>query len=293
MKFSSFFDLILTHSYYSDGRCLDFTIEPTTVTRKLLNNYRYILKTRPDRVQVFRAVTEQNESFIPLSKNTVFSFLLKLKSIDFALYTDLSNFQAKGFPIYSNKNNNEGLDEVVARKPLTLEFDDHQKSADIFAKVNIHLTDSSQKFNNEFITFEIAFAAKQMIWKYYFVTNLNEQGSRFQIKDEDDARTDSPMVFNIDSSTNQVSKPIDKISDMLEQQYPDMKQFHFLSKQPIICRQAARKNIQLYFDGNKISENLPNPSVHNYSQLVVGENQSLQDSLFQIIKYITRPFPTP
>ena len=40
MKFRPLFELSLTHNYYQDGRCPDFTIEPTPATEKRLRDHR-------------------------------------------------------------------------------------------------------------------------------------------------------------------------------------------------------------------------------------------------------------
>src|SRR5215510_14155895 len=52
MKFFAVFSLQLLHAYYRDGRCLDFAIEPTLETQRLLTNHRCVLKTTPNGVQV-------------------------------------------------------------------------------------------------------------------------------------------------------------------------------------------------------------------------------------------------
>ena len=48
MKFLTLFSVHLSHTYYADGRCTDFDIEPTLPTQRLLTNARCVLKAMPD-----------------------------------------------------------------------------------------------------------------------------------------------------------------------------------------------------------------------------------------------------
>lgn len=52
MKFAVIFDMAVRHSYYADGACPDFAIEPSTGTARLLRNYRCVVKPRKDGLQV-------------------------------------------------------------------------------------------------------------------------------------------------------------------------------------------------------------------------------------------------
>ena len=102
MKFLPFLDLQVKHNYYTDGQCSDFWVEPTGATQKLLENQRCVLKTMPNGVRILIAVTEQNTEFIPLAKDVVFAFHLRLRNPDFALFTDLTELAQVGAPLYTN-----------------------------------------------------------------------------------------------------------------------------------------------------------------------------------------------
>ncbi|NJN17078.1 MAG: hypothetical protein HC822_12790 [Oscillochloris sp.] len=52
MNYLPLLSLQLTHAYYSDGRCRDLVIEPAPQTRRLLGNYRCLLKDLPDGVRI-------------------------------------------------------------------------------------------------------------------------------------------------------------------------------------------------------------------------------------------------
>ena len=65
MKFLPLFRVHLTHSYYTDGRCTDFDIEPTLHTQRLLTNTRCVLQAMPDGIRVLTAVTDQGVPLPP------------------------------------------------------------------------------------------------------------------------------------------------------------------------------------------------------------------------------------
>jgi hypothetical protein len=102
MKFLPLIDLLLTHSYYVDGRCPDFLIEPTPETQRLLKNHRCIMKSIPNGIRVLTAVTDEDIQFIPLAKGVTFAFHLRLQNPDFALFTDLTEIRQTTAPLYTN-----------------------------------------------------------------------------------------------------------------------------------------------------------------------------------------------
>ena len=114
MKFLPFLDLRLTDTYYADGRCPDFWIEPTGETQKLLKNYRGVLKPTPNGMRIFMPVTEQNVPFIPLPKETTFAFQLRLHNPDFALFTELTELIPVAAPIYTNATLSSGQSGQLA-----------------------------------------------------------------------------------------------------------------------------------------------------------------------------------
>lgn len=108
MKFQPLMALSLTHSYYRDGLCRDFWIEPTIATQGLLKNYRCILKSLPHGLQVLAPVTDDNTLFIPLPKGLTFVFQLRLQNPDFALFTDLTEISQIAVPLYTNADPGSG-----------------------------------------------------------------------------------------------------------------------------------------------------------------------------------------
>jgi len=102
MKYKPIFTLQLEHSYYTDGRCLDFLLEPTLETQKLLQKYHCRLKLLPDGCQVFASVNADNTLFIPLQKGLIFTFYLRLQNPEFQLFTDISDVNRVEATLYTN-----------------------------------------------------------------------------------------------------------------------------------------------------------------------------------------------
>ena len=282
MKFLPFLALRLTHPYYTDGRCPDFTIEPTAETQQLLRNYRCLLKPLTDGIQVIIPTTDAGAPLIALAKGIVFTFLLRLDNPAFPLFTELPSVPA---PLYTNVG-------LPAGKPVQLALvsnpNPNQLKADgaVFAQVEIHydaaawpnLTDGPS-------VFQVAFQAKQTRWKYYLVTNL--ANAQFQIDDKDA----SPLTFSPQNRTNLKQQPdaADSTATALATQYPDQQLWRFVSDDLIPCRQMAHKALQLSLNGNQVMGALPNPALTNYTLDTLGNDaQQKVNSLFQVVKYFTQ-----
>jgi hypothetical protein len=124
MKFLPLIDLNLTHTYYTDGRCRDFRIEPTPETQQLLKNYRCVLKSLPHGFRILIAVTDQGIPVIPLQKEITFAFQLQLQNPDFALFTDLTEITQMAAPLYTNAEVSPGTPgslALVARRAWATE----------------------------------------------------------------------------------------------------------------------------------------------------------------------------
>jgi hypothetical protein len=104
MKFLPLFDLKLTHTYYTNGQCPDFRIEPSLETRQLLKNHRCILKTTPGGIRVLSAVSAASKAFIPLKQDAKFTFSLYLHNSNFVLFTDLVAISQPPAPLFTNIN---------------------------------------------------------------------------------------------------------------------------------------------------------------------------------------------
>jgi hypothetical protein len=102
MKYLELFRLDLLHPYYADSRCLDFQIEPTTGTQKLLRDCRCVLKSAPGGIRVLVPVTEKNVPFVSLPEKPIFAFHLRLQNPNFSLFTDLTDLSALAAPLYTN-----------------------------------------------------------------------------------------------------------------------------------------------------------------------------------------------
>src|SRR5262245_10675987 len=113
MKFLPLIDLRLSHEYYADRQCSDFLIEPTSCTKQLLDNHRWILKTTIDGIRVIVAANDDNTPFISLRPGLTLTFHLQLRNPDFALFTDLTQLARAALPIYTN-------DDIGADSPVPL-----------------------------------------------------------------------------------------------------------------------------------------------------------------------------
>jgi len=287
MKFFPVFSLQLLHAYYRDGRCLDFAIEPTLATQRLLKNHRCVLKTTPNGLRVLIAGSAQLRPLIALPKGSVFSFHLHLQNPTFALFTDLSNITHAPAPVYTNTTAG-----AAGNSQLTLISRQSKLSVGVFADIEIAVTDALLDLAAGPVDFSILFAAKQTRWAYYCVTDLSSTGAPLQIIDDDVP----PVVFSDVNRIhlNQQPDPTDAVAVALHARYPEQQRFRFVSDSLIPCQQTARKQLHLQWGTNRLAEALPNPSLQQYATMVVGGGQTTQpqDVLFHVITYFTHTFVT-
>ena len=125
MKYVPLIELQVKHAYYADDRCPDFRIEPTAATQQLLRNHRCVLKSLPNGIRILMAVVEQTKDapkvtpFIPLAADAVFGFTLHQRNADFALFTELAEFEEHKPVLYTNArqpSDHPGQLEITRRR---------------------------------------------------------------------------------------------------------------------------------------------------------------------------------
>nr|VFJ43028.1 MAG: hypothetical protein BECKDK2373B_GA0170837_100411 [Candidatus Kentron sp. DK] len=303
-KFFTLFDVRLTHSYYADGRCPDFVVEPVPDTQRLLERYRCMSRNDEDGIRVLARLDERGRSLLPMGWDVSFVFSMRLRNPGFELFTDLSGMAENDAPLYTNttpglargrqlslvSGSGEGGKSLAASRPV---------GGDVFANIEIRIAINNQSLtrtaeNDAPASFEIGFEPKRVHWTYYCVADPGRVGDGPRIVDmEKSAR---PVVFGDGNRTNlgEDPDPTDRVASLLAGKYPGMRRFRFVSDRPIPCQQATGGRLQLYLDGVRPAGNLPNPSFRNYTTTAVREDGTLrqQDSLFQIVKYLTCPFST-
>jgi hypothetical protein len=170
-----------------------------------------------------------------------------------------------------------------------------QMERGVFADAEIHWSKTFSTAGSGPVEFQIAFGAKQNLWRYYFITDLKRSGNEFKIVDTDPSDSKTALIFSDKNRTdlNQHPDSSDLLAQELIQQYPDprIQKLRFISDKQIACRQAARKYLQLWMGESPLIGALPNPSIRHYTQTDVtpGADQDRQDSLFQVVEYLTHP----
>lgn len=164
-----------------------------------------------------------------------------------------------------------------------------------FARIEIHANDTLtnlQALTKKSREFHISFRAKQAKWAYYCVTDLANDETSYRIVDTPAEGQGAPLIFSEANRTDLTaqSDPLDDVAGELAEHYPSLKRFRFLSDESVECRQAARKNLALHVNGNKLPGALPNPSFRNFStvRIKVGDTLQEQDWLFEIVKVLTQ-----
>jgi hypothetical protein len=287
MKFQPLALIELRHSYYADGRCPDFHIQPTAGCVRLLRNHRLVMRSRRDGVLIVAPVGDQDTPFIPFRPDMTLAFHLRLENPDFPLFTGPSAPDALAAPVYSNGDRSAGELTLVSRPESPAA---PRPGRDDFAGIEIRGVDPGWLTSGP-ATFHVAFTPRQARWAYYFVTDINPSQGELHIVDNEGDPATQPLVFSDHNRTDLAAAPdpSDTLASDLARQYPRLRRLRFVSDHAIPFRQASRKQIELHLGGERLQGALPNPSPRNYAtlELDIDGVPQRQDSLFQVVKYIT------
>jgi hypothetical protein len=282
MKYHQFLSLELTHNYYTNQKSPDFQIIPTPTTEKLLKNHRSILKTYTGGIKILLSIMDDGTLFIPLSEDLKLSFHLQLQNPDFALFTDTTEFSSVTPLLYTNDGTQAELKLFDRRETFTEELtvsqpvkpvQSHRKK-DVFAEIEFNFSTPQMRALNVEKNFQIKFMAKNLRWKYYLVTDKSDLTPT--IKDGEKI-----ITFTLENPTSS-----DEIVTMLNEKYPGKGCYQLVSSALIPCQQSARKAIQLYLDGEKVVNALPNPPYQNFT--IENRDSQEEAGLYQIVRYFAR-----
>jgi hypothetical protein len=281
MKYLQLFSLEIQHDYYTDRRCPDFQIDMTPDTRRLLANYRCVVKPFPNGIRVLIQASEQtpdqNTPFIPMPVDVSFGFQLRLQNPALLLFTDLHAMTQLAAPWYVGKGTG-GVLGLVSHPP------DAPLAQGVFADVGITIGNAMAGLTASSNAFVLQFSAKKCRWKYYLITSKTLDASIAPaIEDKDKA-----VMFDATGLTDLTASPdpADQIGCQLAMQYPGLQLFRLISTTLIPCQEAVRKTLQLQINGEKVINALPNPSIRNY---VIDTKVSVnEDGLFHTLKYFNQ-----
>ncbi|MCU0837345.1 MAG: hypothetical protein MUE49_01320 [Rhodospirillales bacterium] len=116
------FDLRVTHAFYTDGRCADFAIEPTAAASATMRGLRLICKPAGDQIRVFAGLNPAGQPFASLASPPTLEFLLRLRSPNLPLFTELGDVDGKAAPVFTNSG-------VAVADPLSLRLIDRPSRA--------------------------------------------------------------------------------------------------------------------------------------------------------------------
>lgn len=110
-KYQVLFKLAFTHEYYKNGKCKDFKCLPTEACAQIIKRHKLIFKANDDGLQILYKLGEDQKPFIPIEKNTNFSFVFTLENTSFLNFTDCD--WKKGSVLYYKQ---QGTQEVLKGK---------------------------------------------------------------------------------------------------------------------------------------------------------------------------------
>ncbi|MEI6334530.1 MAG: hypothetical protein WCS87_08230 [Methylococcaceae bacterium] len=263
MKYLPLIIIRIKHNFYDSGNCPDFSVIADPQTARLLTNHR--CRVKPDAYGFTVYVPVENEQpLIKFADDCQWSFDLKLKRDDFALYTDsrleLSNpsglqLHQKGLGINPEQGVSTAVnaDEALLSITVQRDFNNIKKLPE---------------------TDEIRFFAKPVLYVYYVVTN---PGNSEQLLIVDTADKTTWIVQTLSDK--------DHINAKLTLQYPGMTIVCFACEQTLTCRESGAQHLQLKLDGHIVFDCLPSPRYQHQTQLQTASKPT--DAIYEIVTYLT------
>ena len=141
------------------------------------------------------------------------------------------------------------------------------------------------------VQFFVDFQPKRARWMYYCVTDLKLTGKDLRLVDI--GTPGPPVAFSPSNRTDltQSADATDALATQLANRYPDLARMRFVSDDVVPCQQSPR-NLSLQLDGHNFPDVLPTPPLRNCAlwPAAAQANQSQQDALFQVVKYVSYTF---
>lgn len=266
MKYLPLIIIRIKHNFYDSGNCPDFSVIADPQTARLLTNHR--CRVKPDAYGLTVYVPVENEQpLIKFADDCQWSFDLKLKRDDFALYTDsrleLSNpsglqLHQKGLGINPEQGVSTAVnaDEVLLSMTVQRDFNDIKVLPE---------------------TDEIRFFAKPVLYVYYVVTN---PGNSTQLSIVDTDQTSAKTTWKVHKPSTE-----DQINAQLIRQYPGMAIVCFACEQTLTCRESGAQHLQLKLDEHIVFDCLPSPRYQHQTQLQTASKPT--DAIYEIVTYLT------
>jgi hypothetical protein len=271
VTYAALLEVLLKHTFYTDGRCPDLAVVPDAGTARLLRGHRCLLRPRRDGLSIVTPLDDAGRPFLPLPAGATLRFLLRLGNDDFALFTDLTAIEAivatGARPAFVDEAGTGALKLVAVSPP-------DGEPEGVLAEIRIVLPAGQP-------TYSAAFQARRARWAYYCVTHQD------QALEVVDSRPEDPIVFLAGAPG-----PGDPIAVQLEELYPGSRHLRFLSRDPVASSEAPRKTLELRMGTEILLHALPNPSPRSFTREVAGLVPP-EYRLFQIVECDPNPQPSP
>lgn len=126
VKYQVLASLALQHDYYTDGRCPDFRIVPSSGTQATLKNIGAVYKVTGNKLQVLIRTDEQDKAFIPVTDAHSFVFYLLAENPLFFNITNVTQQPASHRRYYfTNRPNYQPAGPVLYLNQVPEQYYDH------------------------------------------------------------------------------------------------------------------------------------------------------------------------
>lgn len=285
------FEIRVEHPYYTSGVCPDALIEPTEAGWRIARNHRLVVKPRPGAVLVLTPVKPDQTLQIPFTAGATMMFHLCPRDRRMRRNSDLGAHDSMTAPLYTGAGIAAGQGGKLAM------IDQPETPLPQGALANIEICElAAMTPGAGFLGFDVSIAPRSARWAYYVVTDVDP--GDVTLVDNDPTAGATPLAFDADNNPRDLAAepdPSDSVAAELAARYPELRRLRFVTSEPIPCREAPRKYLELHIDGLRQAGALPNPSFDNLAtvEMTIDSAPRSEPSLVRLIKHITQSLSTP
>jgi len=190
------------HNYYPSGQLSgkDFSIVPTALTRKIIDNYRLVLKQVGSTIEIIQECEKEEDSIeavVIVDEELTFEFVISLANKNFFGFTDTKFLEMRKEVYYfTNKrkekinqkgiltvNENVGAEDISDIEELNLPLG--QSTSGIIGLLRLHIHDfvNDAIQTKEPFKYEVHFKEREAYWQFN-VTEKYNTAKKLSILDE-------------------------------------------------------------------------------------------------------------
>lgn len=181
-NYTPLFSVVIEHTYYLNGICIDLQYTPSTETQKLIDKYALRILKTPDGFSFYVSTNQSIKDFLNYLKTTdgetSFSFDVLSINQEFTVFTAEYPIDTLGV-ISFNSTHTSMVDTINV---LQGTFTPNSMSQISFSITIDYDTIIRFRESGNNLKYKILFTARKTQWRYYIINNSNQHFEKLEIQ---------------------------------------------------------------------------------------------------------------